>query len=608
MSAGLTSIIAAWLCTSFLGWPSIFYILGVLGLCWAVVWLIFSANRPAECRWVSEDEQLFLAKNLGKQKRPLPLQNAPWRQLLLGKTTLSIYGVQFAFNITISLLQSFLPTFLKEHLMLPIHMNGIYNMIPFMSQMIAKLFVVSLTNWLKAREITGADASVKIFQGLGSLGCGVTIFLLAVVPSCEHPTWAIPILICHGISFSCSIPGFFTALVSIAPPYTGTMTSLGRTCATLGNISGAMMMSLIDKMNWPNKWLIIFSFGAVCHLLTGLNFVFHGKVTACTLTITTMIGPLLANLSYWSFFTSRVVLGLGDGFIIPCINTVITRWFPRKERSTAAAIYTLGNQLTSGLTAIIAAWLCTSIFEWPSIFYLSGFTGIAWAVVWMIFSTDRPADCRWVSEDEKLYLADSMGRPKKPFPLRDTPWKKLLLSKTTIAVYGIHSSERLCLSNGVYNMIPYMVQMFGKLAIVWLANVLKSYNVTTADSSVKIFQGMSSIGCGVTIFLLAVLPDCEHPEWSIPILIVHGLAFSCIIPGFFTSLLLIAPPYTGTMTSGWKNKWLIIFSLDAFCQLTSGVFFIFYGKATIQEWAIPATTTIPTLNTPATSEAAIDLN
>ncbi|CAJ0570514.1 unnamed protein product, partial [Mesorhabditis spiculigera] len=264
-------------------------------------------------------------------------------------------------------------------------MNGIYNMIPFMSQMIAKLFVVSLANWLKAREITGADASVKIFQGLGSLGCGVTIFLLAVVPSCEHPTWAIPILICHGISFSCSIPGFFTALVSIAPPYTGTMTSLGRTCATLGNISGAMMMSLIDKMNWPNK-------------------------------------------------CSRVVLGLGDGFIIPCINTVITR-----------------------------------------------------------------------------------------------------------------------------------------------------------------------------------------------------LAFSCIIPGFFTSLLLIAPPYTGTMTSvgrsfsmvanisgamlmslidkmGWKNKWLIIFSLDAFSQLTSGVFFIFYGKATIQEWAIPATTTIPTLNTPATSEAAIDLN
>ncbi|CAJ0584235.1 unnamed protein product, partial [Mesorhabditis spiculigera] len=139
---------------------------------------------------------------------------------------------------------------------------------------------------------------------------------------------------------------------------------------------------------------------------------------------------------------------------------------------------------------------------------------------------------------------------------------------------------------------------------------------------------MSSIGCGVTIFLLAVLPDCEHPEWSIPILIVHGLAFSCIIPGFFTSLLLIAPPYTGTMTSVGRsfsmvanisgamlmslidkmNKWLIIFSLDAFSQLTSGVFFIFYGKATIQEWAIPATTTIPTLNTPATSEAAIDLN
>lgn len=54
--------------------------------------------------------------------------------------------------------------------------------------------------------------------------------------------------------------------------------------------------------------------------------------------------------------------------------SISARWFPSTERSTAAALYTSGNQIALSLIYWIGAELCSAKFldGWPLIFYSLG--------------------------------------------------------------------------------------------------------------------------------------------------------------------------------------------------------------------------------------------
>ncbi|KAK6047546.1 hypothetical protein COOONC_14948 [Cooperia oncophora] len=71
-------------------------------------------------------------------------------------------------------------------------------------------------------------------------------------------------------------------------------------------------------------------------------------------------------------FVARFILGAGESFIYPCINTMVTNWFPIDERSTAVALFTTGNQVALFLGNPLAAGLCDSSYGWPSVYYISG--------------------------------------------------------------------------------------------------------------------------------------------------------------------------------------------------------------------------------------------
>lgn len=42
------------------GWPSIFYVLGLIGIVWFIVWMIFSSNEPSNNRFISENEKEYI--------------------------------------------------------------------------------------------------------------------------------------------------------------------------------------------------------------------------------------------------------------------------------------------------------------------------------------------------------------------------------------------------------------------------------------------------------------------------------------------------------------------------------------------------------------------
>ncbi|CAJ0602639.1 unnamed protein product, partial [Cylicocyclus nassatus] len=148
--------------------------------------------------------------------------------------------------------------------------------------------------------------------------------------------------------------------------------------------------------------------------------------------IVTLLTPLLARHSFEAYLVSRIIMGLGEGFVFSCFASVIGKWYTITEKSTAGAMYTSGNQLAAGFSSLIASYLCTLSPGWPLVFYVFGAAGCLWLIPWIIFATNSPSTNRFISEEEKKYLADNIHHMQSSGKL-SVPWKKMLASKPLIA-------------------------------------------------------------------------------------------------------------------------------------------------------------------------------
>lgn len=56
--------IVGYISSSFIGWPFTFYLYGVIGYIWIVLWFIYGAESPAKYRKISEVEKNYIESSL----------------------------------------------------------------------------------------------------------------------------------------------------------------------------------------------------------------------------------------------------------------------------------------------------------------------------------------------------------------------------------------------------------------------------------------------------------------------------------------------------------------------------------------------------------------
>ncbi len=83
----------------------------------------------------------------------------------------------------------------------------------------------------------------------------------------------------------------------------------------------------------------------------------------------------------WSFFSLRILLGLGEAANFPAALKGVAEWFPRAERSMAVGILTVGP----GLGSVLAPPLLGTLiyyWGWQSAFIVPGVLGFIWVWWW----------------------------------------------------------------------------------------------------------------------------------------------------------------------------------------------------------------------------------
>ncbi|MFH4977668.1 hypothetical protein AB6A40_004377 [Gnathostoma spinigerum] len=262
----------------------------------------------------------------------------------------------------------------------------------------------------------------------------------------------------------------------------------------------------------------------------GPKYVLLVSVADCA--VMSFLGPFLANTNYYLFFASRVVLGLGEGLVLPGISSMAANWSPANERSTLAAIYTSGNQLSGAIGSVVSSSFCKLHFlgGWPLIFYFFGLVGVVFIVVWYFVTTNSPSSNRWIGNDEKAYLESELRHMSETRQTAVVPWLKLITSPRIIAILLCYSTfgfvnvimqsylptffktvlHLKVLHNGFFTAIPWLSQLIGKNVLSLISDYFKRNGYFKPTTLVKIFQSIHGFGLALTMIALALFVDCTR--------------------------------------------------------------------------------------------------
>lgn len=169
------------LASSFMGWPSIFYISGCSAGLWAVLWLFFGSNSPADYKYISAEEKEFIQSSLGAieededQTEKKHLQT-PWKEIFSSMPFYAIAVVHSAHNWGFWTLLTEMPSYMKGVLKFDIKKNALLSALPYLAMMMLSYFFSFLSGILERKNCVPLKYSRKVFNTIGKMQNRENIF------------------------------------------------------------------------------------------------------------------------------------------------------------------------------------------------------------------------------------------------------------------------------------------------------------------------------------------------------------------------------------------------------------------------------------------------
>lgn len=220
-----------------------------------------------------------------------------------------------------------------------------------------------------------------------------------------------------------------------------------------------------------------------------------------------IVVPVCVYWGSWQIYCGiRIIQGLFQGMLFPCVHEHLAKWSPVEERTRLGGLSHTGIEcgtiVAMGLSGIIAA----SDLGWPGISYIFGGLGIVFCILWLIFADNSPSEARFITDQEKVYIlmsqrnATSREKAHTKIPI---PWKAIftsvpflsLLSVRIFQAWGfttmqsqipayLHGVLMMDIkSNALFSTLPYLAMwilsnVYLVMADIILKNKWASLNVT----------------------------------------------------------------------------------------------------------------------------------
>ncbi|CAI2109684.1 MFS transporter [Serratia marcescens] len=269
----------------------------------------------------------------------------------------------------------------------------------------------------------------------------------------------------------------------------------------------------------------------------------------------------------------RFALGVSEGGMLPVVLTMISNWFPDKERGRANAIVIMFVPIAGILTAPLSGWIITA-WDWRMLFLVEGALSLVVMALWYFTISNRPQEAKWISQAEKEYLVKTLhdeqllikGKTVRNASLRRVlgdriMWQLILVNFFyQTGIYGYTLWLPTILKGltygdmeqvGLLAILPYIGAIFGMLIISTLSD---------RTGKRKVFVALP-LACFAACMALSVLLK-DHVWWSYAALVGCGVFIQAAAGVFWT-----IPPklFNAEVAGGARGVINALGNLGGFC-------------------------------------------
>ncbi|XP_055920027.1 putative inorganic phosphate cotransporter [Eupeodes corollae] len=269
---------SGFIASSFLGWPSIFYVSGLAGIVWAIVWLIYAASMPSEHKTISEDERRYIESTFNQPRdNRRTILPTPWLKIATSMPFITLLIVHCGQNWGFWTLLTEIPNYMKNVLNKDIKSNAMLSALPYLVMCLLSYVFIFITDILNKRKFLSLSVSRKLFNSIGHWVPMVALIALGYVTA-EHQKLAIALLtIAVGVNAATYL-GFQVNHIDLSPNFAGTLMGITNCAANVMSILAPLTVGIIvtEETN-PLQWRLVFFITGGFYLVGNTLFLLFGK-------------------------------------------------------------------------------------------------------------------------------------------------------------------------------------------------------------------------------------------------------------------------------------------------------------------------------------------
>lgn len=232
-------IVSGWLVQRY-GWAAPFYLFGLIGLVWLIVWFQQVENDPATDRRLSVEERVLLQAARPTTDRT---DTVRLRQLLLRPSVLGIVAGHVAFTWSLYVLLSWLPSYFRDVHGLSIAQSSLFSAAPWLTMFAVCNLAGVMADGMVQRGVS-VTATRKFMQ------CGALVVsagLLLALRDVQSPATALALLCGAAGALAFTSAGHMPVYLDVAPRDGAVLFGFGNTFAAVPGIVGVAVTGwLVD--------------------------------------------------------------------------------------------------------------------------------------------------------------------------------------------------------------------------------------------------------------------------------------------------------------------------------------------------------------------------
>ncbi|CAG9102021.1 unnamed protein product [Plutella xylostella] len=242
------------------GWPSIFYVFGLVGTIWSLAFLFFVAEDPEQSKTIKEVEKKYILSSLwgaaGSSSPPIP-----WTKILKSMPFWAIMLAHMGQNYGYETLMTELPTFMRQVLHFSIKDNGFVSALPYLCMWFFSMFISVVADWMLSSGRFNHTQVRKIINCIGQYGPAIGLCIAANTGCNPAATVA---MLAVGLGLNGGIySGFKVNHLDISPRFAGILMAFTNCLANVtGLLAPVVAGYIIEGRPTQTQWAKVFYIAA----------------------------------------------------------------------------------------------------------------------------------------------------------------------------------------------------------------------------------------------------------------------------------------------------------------------------------------------------------